>query len=404
MKRILCFILAMLFMLALPALAWADVAMERESDGTGATVTNDFDCVYYNNGNIVYNNGGIVFNNEGTVYNNGGTVYLNGGICYNNAGTVFSNGGELFNNGGSVIEAVIAKEADRQECIAEPEGEKLLSEGEMVLSESEKTISEDLYEITLPADYSRFADIEGFTEIGGKYYVSEGESVSITVKPGYTLLNSFVTTGKCTIRDADTVVFSDAQCDGSLTLKFQTDTPVLTPKFGAYGEKQELSFICGEGAVVYYLIDSFDDIKEKGKVYTEPISIEKSCRLQYYAQAIGSQASPVYSGYYVFPEISVPEFEAEYEGYEEIKPKAVSVKNTGMDRIKVTQAALSGEDKDAFILSSTEDVYVSAGIREEHSWFISPVTGLKAGIYTCTLELTYASGSKGLAEVSFEVK
>lgn len=92
-------------------------------------------------------------------------------------------------------------------------------------------------------------------------------------------------------------------------------------------------------------------------------------------------------------------FSAEFEGYTDIEPLTVTIRNTGNQPTGALNVALSGENADSFQLNRTEIASIepdSAG----DSFTIVPRTGLTKGYYSAAATV---SGSEGLAPQSITV-
>lgn len=405
--KLFVFILTLAALMLMSGAAFADAAMEQTgASGVFDAVINDFDSTYYNDGKTVFNNYGTVYNNGGIVYNNGGTVYNNGGTVYNNAGTVYNNGGTVYNNGGevignsddgTVIDSTAASAASKAE-----EAEDAADAGDA--EEAPEMPAEDgRHRISLAADYSRFAFIEGPDKSGLDYFMEEDDEIRITAKPGFTLLNSGASTGRCTMQDDGSVVFSNAERDGILTLAFKVDAPVITPAFGTYGEAQRVNIIVPDGVTVYYSTDGDSAVSEGSSIYSEPVEISFSTLLQVMATADGAESSRIVSGRYLIPIIKAPVFEKQKQGYKTIEPQAITVENTGIDKLRIESITLTGEDAGCFVLSSESGGSVEAGQRDRSTWKVAPADGLKAGEYKAAAEFTFSNGSTADIELIFTV-
>lgn len=438
------FSFALIFLLLVSAVGVNAFAEEAESEYD--FIINDFDSTYYNDGRIVfnnygtvYNNGncGVVYNNGGVVYNNGGTVYNNCGVVYNNSGTVFNNCGEVAVNGkdGTVIdntepkaeEAVKIEEAETVTAIDEPteteetaetEAENTAEAEEMTEAEesvetaetAEETTSEEQekakdgrYKISLAADYSRFAYMEGPDKSGLDYYMTDEDEIIITAKPGFTLTNSAATTGRCTMQEDGSVVFGSAERDGMLYLAFSVDVPVITPQFGVYGEAVSVKIIVPNGVTVYYSTDGESIVNESCPTYDGPIEITSSSALQVMAAAEGAESSRVVSGRYLIPIIKAPTFSPLKKGYASVDPQAITVENTGLDKLKIESVRLTGNDAECFDLSTENGARISPGQRDRETWTVSPVDGLSPGTYKAAAEFTFSEGGTAEVELSFTV-
>lgn len=381
----------------------------EQTDGFDAVI-NDSGSTYYNDGETVFNNYGTVYNNGGIVYNNGGIVYNNGGTVYNNGGTVYNNSGTCYNNGGEVTGtgAVIDNTAptdkpdDADESAEAAVGVEDNAEdiGEIEAEEPE----DGRYKISLATDYSLFAYIEGPDKSGLDYFMDEDDEIRITAKPGFTLLNSSADTGRCTMQEDGSVIFADAERDGTLTLTFKVDAPVIMPEFGTYGEAQSVKIIVADGVTVYYSLDGSTDLEENGKVYDGNLEITFSTTLRVMAAAEGAESSRVVSGHYLIPIIKAPVFAEEKQGYASIEPQAITVENTGIDKLKIQSVKLTGNDADCFILSTEKGGSVAAGQHDKSTWKVAPVDNLKSGEYKAAAEFTFSNGSAATVDLSFTVK
>lgn len=413
------------------ALAGDEGAEEADSAEAGSEfVVNDFECTYYNNdGRIVFNNYGTVYNNGncGVVYNNGGMVYNNGGTVYNNCGTVYNNSGTVFNNCGEVVNGpdgivvdntepfVIEEEADEvteekeivpdaETAEAEPTETGETEEGEIIPTPEETAapVNDGRYAVSLAADYSRFAYIEGPDKTGLDYSMTEEDEIIVTPKPGFSLLNSFATTGHCTLQEDGSIVFGGAERDGVLTLMFRADEPVLVPEFGTYGEAVSVKIIAADGVTVYYTTDG-SPVSEESSVYNEPIKIETSSNLAVMAAAEGAENSRVFSGNYLIPIIKVPRFEEMKKGYDPIEPQMILVENTGLERLKIERVILTGIDANCFILNTEEGARIEPGQNSGDTWTVAPASALNTGSYEAAVEFTFADGNTASVDLSFTV-
>lgn len=405
------------------ALAGDEAAGEPGSAETGYDfIVNGFDCTYYNNdGRIVFNNYGTVYNNGncGVVYNNGGTVYNNGGTVYNNCGTVYNNSGTAFNNCGEVVNgpegivvdntaapAIEPEEAAPTEKKADGSEESIPETDEDFeteeIPEAAEPLTEGIYKISLAADYSRFAYIEGSDKSGLDYTVTGESEITVTAKPGYSLLSSFATTGCCTLQEDGSIVFSGAERDGTLSLAFRADEPVIVPKFGTYGETVSVKIIAADGVTVYYTTDG-SPVSEESAVYDSPIEISTSSPLEVMAAAEGAENSRVFSGYYLIPSIKAPRFESLKKGYEPVRPQPITVENTGIERLKIESVKLTGIDANCFVLNTEEGERIDPGQSSKDTWTVAPVSALNTGAYEAAVEFTFADGNTAAVELSFTV-
>ena len=397
-KKYVSLFLALMLMVSffsVSALAGDEAAEEPDSAENGYDfIVNDFDETYYNNdGRIVFNNHGIVYNNGngGVVYNNGGTVYNNGGTVYNNCGTVYNNSGAAFNNGGEVVNSGNGIVVDNTAIAAVTE-----------MKEPEGPVSNGRYKISLAADYSRFAYIEGPDKAGLDYFMEKDSEITVTAKPGYSLLTSMADTGRCTLQEDGSVVFSGAEKDGTLTLAFKVDEPVIRPEFGTYGEAVTVKIILPKGVTVYYTTDG-TAVSEESAIVDGPIEISTSTTLEVLAVSEGAQNSQVVIGRYLIPVIKAPQFEPLEKGYEPVEPQAVSVENTGLDRLKIESVKLTGIDANCFVLNTEEGARLDPGQSSRDTWTVAPVDALNTGTYEAAVEFTFENGNTALADLSFTV-
>ena len=396
-KYISLFLALMLLVSVLCISAFAGDETAEEPDSAESAydfIVNDFDCTYYNNdGQIVFNNHGTVYNNGncGVVYNNGGTVYNNGGTVYNNCGTVYNNSGTVFNNVGEVINGPDGIVVDNTAPAAATEPEE--AAGPVIGSR---------YRISLAADYSPFAYIEGPDKAGLDYFMESDSKITVTAKPGFSLLTSMADTGRCTLQEDGSVVFDGAERDGKLTLMFRADEPVVLPKFGAYGEPVSVKIIAADNVTVHYTTDG-SPVSEESPVVDGPIEISVSSHLQVMAAAEGAENSHVLSGRYLLPVITAPRFEPMKKDYEPIEAQTIIVENTGIDTLKIESVTLTGIDAGCFVLNTEKGAHISPGQNSGDTWTVAPVERLNTGTYEAAVEFTFADGNTAEAALSFTV-
>ena len=357
-------------------------------------IFNGIDETYYNNdGRVVFNNHGIVYNNGncGVVYNNGGTVYNNGGTVYNNSGTVYNNSGTAFNNCGEVMNGGDGVVVDNTAVPAAAETEEI-----------DGPVSNGRYKISLAADYSKFAYIEGPDKAGLDFFLDKDSEITVTAKPGFSLLTSIADTGRCTLQEDGSVVFSNAEKDGTLTLAFKVDEPVIRPEFGTYGEAVTVKIILPKGVTVYYTTDG-SPVSEESAAVDGPIEISTSTTLEVLAVSEGAQNSQVVVGRYLIPVIKAPQFEALEKGYEPVEPQAVSVENTGLDRLKIESVKLTGIDANCFVLNTAGGARLDPGQSSRDTWTVAPADALNTGTYEAAVEFTFENGHTAEAALSFTV-
>ena len=190
-------------------------------------------------GTTVFNNGGTVFNNLGTVYNNGGTVYNNDGVVFNNAGIVWSNGGEVFNNGGTVwSNGATVRGGEEEQPAEEPE---LQAETEQV----EYPEAED----EMPSEMNE-----------------EPEEI--------------------VLEEAQPEETAAEEAAEEVILPLRAEKPVFSIESGRYSEAQTVEILAQEGCEIWYSTDGKALSEENAFLYTEPITVDKSCVIL--AVAIGS--------------------------------------------------------------------------------------------------------------------
>ena len=397
-KKVFSLLLVLMMLVSagsVPAFAGDESAEEPDSAATAYDfIVNDFDCTYYNNdGRIVFNNHGTVYNNGncGVVYNNGGTVYNNGGTVYNNCGTVYNNSGTAFNNGGEVVNGQdgIVVDNTAVPAVTEPE-------------ETAEPVTDSRYRISLAADYSKFAYIEGPDKTGLDYFMEKDSEITVTAKPGFSLLSSMADTGRCTLQEDGSVVFSGAERDGVLTLAFKVDEPVILPPFGAYGEAVNVKVILPNGVTVHYTTDG-SPVSEESPVVDGLIEIGTSTALEVLAVSEGAQNSQVVTGRYLIPIIRAPQFEAREKGYEPIEPQAITVENTGLDKLKIESVKLTGIDAGCFVLNTENGDRIDPGQSSADTWTVAPVSALNTGTYEAAVEFTFSNGHTAAADLSFTV-
>lgn len=388
---------ALLVSLALPA-AFAD--------GSGAddtliaideAVTVAVGETYYNNGDLAFNNGGTVFNNGGTVFNNGGVVFNNEGVVYNNGGTVYNNSGTVHNNAGHV--------EDNSVAAAAVTGADKLSDSADKSDKSDKAdkTEKSEYTVTFAGDYMRFIDIEGVGDVGALTLTAE-DNVKITPKDGVTLTDAVTTAGACTVDDEGVITLSKVDRDGTLTLKFKLDAPTVTPDAGAYGDDVLVTLAAPyQNAKIYYTLDGTTPTTGSTP-YTLPFEVDSSCVLKAIATAEYATPSDEIEANYSFPVVSDVDFGTAQVGYKSVAAKAVTVKNTGLGALKIASAALAGDDKDSFTLSTEKGGTVATGQSNTKTWTVAPKTGLAAGEYEAEVVFTLDSGDTVDADVTFTVK
>lgn len=388
---------ALLVSLAMPAAFADNSGAETALIAIDDAVTVAAGETYYNNGEVAFNNGGTVYNNGGTVFNNGGVVYNNDGVVFNNGGTVFNNSGTVHNNSGRVEDNSIAAAA------VTGAGKLTVAADNTAKADAEDETPRD-FVVTLAGDYSALCDITGLAENSdGTYTLApDGEAV-IAARPGLTLTDAFTTAGACTMDDNGTVTLAKLDRDGKLTLKFKLDAPVIAPGAGAYGDDTLISISAADGADIYYTLDGSDPTEESTK-YAEPFELDSSAVLKAVAVMDGAKNSDTAEASYIFPVVLDVRFVTTEVGYKEIAAKPVTVKNTGLGALKIASAALAGDDKDSFTLSTEKGGTVATGQSNTKTWTVAPKTGLAAGEYEAEVVFTLDSGDTVDADIHFTVK
>lgn len=355
---------------------------------------------YYNNGDIAFNNGGTVFNNGGTVFNNGGVVFNNEGVVYNNGGTVYNNSGTVHNNAGHV--------EDNSVAAAAVTGADKLGDSADKSDKSDKTDKADKTEkseftVTFAGDYMRFIDIDGVGDVGALTLTAE-DKVKITPKDGVSLTDAVTTAGACTVDDEGVITLQKVDRDGTLTLKFKLDAPTVTPDAGAYGGDVLVTLSAPyKSAKIYYTLDGSTPTTGSTP-YTLPFEIDSSCVLKAIATMDYATPSDEVEANYSFPVVLDVDFGSAQVGYKSVAAKPVTVKNTGLGALKITGAALVGDDKDSFTLSTEKGGTVATGQSNTKTWTVAPKTGLAAGEYEAEVVFTLDSGDTIDADISFTVK
>lgn len=399
-KRMFCALLALVLVLCLMPAALADDKADSDAAETLIDIENaainGADETYYNNGDTVFNNGGTVFNNSGIVFNNGGVVFNNGGTVYNNGGMVYNNSGTAYNNGGVVEDNTAAAGAVKAD--AKPT-EKNDASSETT-AETE-TVAE--YRITPAADYSDLITVDGMERDSKGGYIIESDAVGV-IKPifGVTITEATTTAGACTLTDDGSILLERVDRDGKLTLKFKTDAPTITPASGSYGDDVEITINAPDGADIYYTTNGATPTKSSTK-YTKPFEIEKSTTIKAIAIIDGAKQSDTAEENYVFPAVGDVDFGKVSVGYTEIEAMPVVVKNTGLAKLKIISAALAGDDKDSFTLSTEKGATVATGQSNEKTWLVTPKTGLRVGEYEAEVVFILDSGDSVEASVKLSV-
>ncbi len=337
----------------------------------GMSVFNNAGVVYSNLA-VVYNNGGTVYNNAGTVYNNGGVVYANGGMVYNNAGTVYNNGAVVYGFGGDVADSMVF----------------------------------GCYELKFADYYEPFVVLDGTVSEPGseKMLVSEDGVCRISPYPGYCIADAEATAGTIAWDEEDgSVLLSEVHADVVLTLTIQAETPVFDLESGSYAEEKTVSLSSSAGSRIYYTVDGSVPSVETGTLYEEPIVVSESTVLT--AIAIADTVLPSEPAVLTlcFLRFTAPEFDAVDEGYARQAARPVIVENDSRISAAVSSVELTGENAEAFTLSSTSGKTILAGKINNSSWSVRPVTELAPGEYRASVVFTLDSGEAVDVPVLFTV-
>lgn len=352
----------------------------EETEETAPVVLRENEFYYPLEGEIVFNNGGTVYNNGALVYNNGGLVYQNAGTAYNNGGVIYVNGGTVYNNGGTVYR----------------------NEG-LVYTFADDVSDSRIYgsrKLTLAADYSAFAEIEGLRDDG---LIFADEAITIIPREGWLLTEIEADAGVLSENEDGSWTLSEVDADLTLTLQFRAEAPAFDLEEGCYAEEQSLRISGPEGAEIYYSIDGSDPTEE-GQLYSEPLSLTEGVTVTAVAVAEGAEPSEPARASYAFLSISAPDFEDAEEGDPQPKAAAFIVDNPGSTDARVESVKLEGKDAKSFILNTEKGAAVKAGKTNEHTWTIRPVSGLKKGTYSAVAVFTLAGGQTVELPVQFTVK
>ena len=343
------------------------------------------ETLFAQEGDLVYNNAGTVYNNAGTVYNNNGLIYNNGGLVYNNGGTVYSNGGIVYNNGG-----------------------KVYSNGAVVYAfdgDVETSLIAGYYRVTLAGDYSAFAQIDGLEPEPGtedSLMMSKDSLVTITPKEGFSIVSAQADGAKLSKNEDGSYTLSDPSAALELALSFRTDAPVFSLAEGTYGGAQTLELTAPEGAEIFYSTDGQAPDEDNSLLYEEPIELSEGAVITAVALFEGAEASEPASASYAIVTVTLPNFEAQEEGYSKPAAQAIVVENPGSVVAHVESVELSGDNADCFTLNRSSG-RVSAGDVNDSTWVLRPAAKLEAGTYTALVTVTFDSGDSYEAELSFEV-
>ena len=335
------------------------------------TVFNNGGTVY-NNGALVYNNGGLCYNNLGTCYNNGGTVYANGGEVFDNNGTVHSYGGEIHRH-------------DGKDESAEEDGTEKPS-----------------FRVELKDDYSGMVKFSKDAE-DGILTLSGGEDCSFRAEEGYAVTDTDISSGSISLEDDGSYTVHDVEEDASLSISLKLQMPETKLRSGVYTSEQTLKFKVPEKAEIFYTTDGSDPTEDSFK-YEDEIKINKGCTVKAAAFADGAGTSDICTLSFNIIKITVPGFASEKEGYDKIRAEAIKIKNPGGLSLKVKGMSISGDDADAFVLSTEDGHKIPADSEDETTWSLRPASDLKKGSYSARLCIEFENGGSAEFELSFTVK
>ena len=336
-----------------------EAAEEPEEEEPAPVINGEEETFYAAETDTVYNNGGTVYNNGGTVYNNGGTVY-------NNGGTVYSNDALVYTFTDDVVESHIF----------------------------------GYHRVSLAADYSAFAEIEGLGEEGE---LGKDEVCTITPKAGYQLLTAEAEGGTLTANEDGSYTLSEVEADLTLTLTFQAEAPVFDLAAGTYSQEQTLTITGPEGAAIYYSTDGSEPREDNSQLYEAPIVLTEGVTVTAVAVAEGAEPSEPTAAEYAFVTITAPEFAEAKLGYARPDPLSFTVENRGSVTARVQSVELTGEDAACFGLNTQDGIEIPAG-QTSFGWSVRPEANLEAGTYTATAVFTLDSGETVELEIRFTVE
>ena len=363
-----------------PAETAAEEPGEETEEEPIPVVNGAEETFYAGSADTVYNNGGTVYNNGGTVYNNGGTVYNNDGLVYNNGGVTYSNGGTVYNNGGTVY-----------------------SNDALVYTFTDDVVESHIYgyhRVSLAADYSAFAEIEGLGEEGE---LGRDGVCTITPKAGYRLLTAEAEGGTLTANEDGSCTLSEVEADLTLTLTFQAEAPEFDLAAGTYSQEQTLTITGPEGAAIYYTTDGTEPREDNSLLYEGPITLTEGVAVTALALAEGAEPSEPTAAEYAFVTVTAPELAEAEPGYAQPEPVSFTVENRGSVTARIRSVELSGEDAACFGLNTKNGAEIQAG-QSSFAWSVRPEANLEKGTYTATVVFTLDSGETVELEIRFTVK
>ena len=95
-------------------------------------------------------------------------------------------------------------------------------------------------------------------------------------------------------------------------------------------------------------------------------------------------------------------FDAVKEGYDEVAAKDLTVTNNSDAEVSITRAVMNGEKATKYF--SLGGITTAIGAHETYTYYVKPNTGLSAGTYTATFQVTYDDGKTATATVTFTVE
>ena len=364
----------------------ADAAPEEELPPEPVSVTvSEGETYYAEPGELVYNNAGTVFANAATVYNNGGLAYNNGGLLYNNAGTVYSNGGVVYNNGGRVY-----------------------SNGAVVYAfdgDVETSLIAGYYRLSFDRDYGALIELEGLAQDpnGDEPLLAQGQELILRAKEGFRLTKVEADNAVAAQREDGSWTVSEPSGPVALRLTLKAEAPVLSLAAGTYAGEQTLEISAVEGGVILYTTDGSAPEEGKGTVYEGPIRLSESARVTAVVSVPEAEASDTVSAAYAIVELSAPQFAPEEAGYNVPEAQPIIVANPGTVAAVIESVTLSGGDVEAFTLSRSTGGRVSAGLTDNKTWTVRPVSKLETGDYSATVTLRFEGGASAELNLSFRV-
>ena len=294
------------------------------------------------------------------------TVYNNGGTVYNNGGTVYSNDALVYTFTDDVVESHIY----------------------------------GYHRVSLAADYSAFAEIEGLGEEGE---LGRDGVCTITPKAGYRLLTAEAEGGTLTANEDGSYTLSEVEADLTLTLTFRAEAPVFDLAAGTYSQEQTLTITGPEGAAIYYSTDGTEPREDNRLLYEGPITLTEGVAVTAVALAEGAEPSEPTAAEYAFVTVTAPELAEAEPGYAQPEPVSFTVENRGSVTARIQSVELGGEDAACFGLNTKNGAEIQAG-QSSFAWSVRPEANLEKGTYTATVVFTLDSGETVELEIRFTVK